>query len=375
MVLPEQDPLHGAVAAPGGADLDDLAAIERLDGQGVLGAIERFAEQCRRAWDIGHSATGLPDATDVSSVVVLGMGGSGVSGDVVASVVEPRLPLPLRTVKGYGPLPGWVGRNTLVFAVSASGNTEETIAAFKEAQERGARAVAISSGGELAEVALASGVVHLGIPAGLQPRASLGYLTLPILAVLEKVELIPPLGEDVDEAIEVLAELSAACSRSVPADRNPAKDLASRILGRIPFVYGQEGLTAVAAYRFKCDLNEYGKTPASWHFFPELDHNEIVGWNRLGELTSRSCTAIMLRDTGEHPRNALRVAITERLIRPSVAEVIHVHARGRSALARVLSLIMLTQLAAIYVGLGYGVDPGPVEVIQELKRELADTEE
>ena len=188
MVLPEQDPLHGTVAATERAGLDDLASIERLDGEGVLDAIERFGEQCRAAWTIGLSATGLPDATDVSSVVVLGMGGSGVSGDVVASVVEPRLPLPLRTVKGYGPLPGWVGRNTLVFAVSHSGSTEETISAFKEAQERGARSVAISSGGPLAELALESGVVHLAIPGGLPPRASLGYLALPILAVLEKVK-------------------------------------------------------------------------------------------------------------------------------------------------------------------------------------------
>jgi glucose/mannose-6-phosphate isomerase len=375
MVLPERDPLGSPNGPTSGADLDDIQALEKLDSEGVLGAVERFAEQCREAWSIGKAATGLPDATDVSSCVVLGMGGSGVSGDVVASVVEPRLPLPLRTVKGYGPLPGWVGRNTLVFAVSYSGSTEETLAAFAEAQERGARSVAISSGGPLAEMARQSGVVHIGIPAGLQPRASLGYLTLPILAVLDKVELIPPLGDDVIEAVEVVESLARTCSRSVPTGQNPAKDLATRIAGRIPFVYGQEGLTATAAYRFKCDLNEYAKTPAGWHFFPELNHNEIVGWNQLSELTRRRCVAVLLRDVEEHPRVALRVGITQRLITEQLADVVEVRAHGRSPLARLLSLVFVTQLAAIYVGLSYEVDPGPVEVIQQLKSELAQHKE
>ena len=375
MVLPEQDPLRHGDGPDNKVDLDDPSSFTQLDSEDVLGAVERFAEQCREAWTLGLAATGLPDATDVSSVAVLGMGGSGVSGDVVASVVEPRLPHPLRTVKGYGPLPGWVGRNTLVFAVSYSGSTEETLAAFAEAQDRGARSVAVSSGGPLADMAKESGVAHISIPSGLQPRASLGYLTFPILAVLDKVELIPPLGEDVDEAVEVVRELASRCARSVPSADNPAKDLASRIVGRIPFVYGQEGLSATAAYRFKCDLNEYGKTPSAWHFFPELNHNEIVGWNRLDDVTREKCVAVLLRDVEEHPRIAVRVAITRRLIEEHLADVVEVRARGRSPLARILSLIFVTQMAAIYVGLSYGIDPGPVEVIQRLKAELAQEKE
>ena len=371
-VLPESDPLGPAGSVTRArADLDDLESFEHLDSEGVLDAVERFDDQCRDAWTIGQGAAGLPDARDVSSIVVLGMGGSGVSGDVAASVVEPRLPVPLRTVKGYGPLPEWVGRNTLVFAVSYSGSTEETLAAFGEAQERGARSVAISSGGPLAEIAQRSGVAHVSIPPGLQPRASLGYLTLPILAVLDKVELIPPLSDDVVEAVEVIGDLAVRCRRDVPVAENPAKDLATRIIGRIPFVYGQEGLTATAAYRFKCDLNEYGKTPASWHFFPELNHNEIVGWNQLEDVARHKCAAVVLRDVEEHPRVALRVEITKRLVRERLADVVEVRAHGRSPLARILSLIFVTQLAAIYVGCGYGIDPGPVEVIQELKSELA----
>jgi glucose/mannose-6-phosphate isomerase len=354
-----------------GVDLDDLDALAALDSENVLGAVEDFPEQCRRAWGIGRGATNLPDATDVDSVVVLGMGGSGVSGDVVGSVVEPRLPVPLRTIKGYGPLPEWIGRNTLLFAVSYSGQTEETLAAIEQGHERGARAVAVSSGGSLAELAGRNGIAHVGIPVGLQPRSSLGYLALPILAVLEKVGLVPALEDDVDEAVAVLGGIAARCDRKQPSETNPAKSLALALRGRLPVVYGSEGLTATAAYRFKCDLNEYAKTPAHWHYFPELDHNEIVGYEDASGASASNFAIVLLRDVDEHPRISLRITATRALIEPQVAELVEVRAQGRSPLTRILSLILVTQLAAIYLGLSYGVDPGPVELIQRLKAELS----
>ena len=352
-------------------DLDDVGILEKLDSEDVLGAVERFSVQVARGWAIGRAATGLPDATGVDSIAVLGMGGSGVSGDVVQAVVEPRLPVPWRTIKSYGPLPEWIGRNTLVFAVSYSGSTEETVAALNEAHERGARAIAVSSGGPLRDLAAKYGLAHIEVPTGLQPRASLGFLTLPILAALVEVGLVPDMQDDVDEAIAVLAKLEKRCHRSRSRSENPAKDLAARIAGRIPVVYGGAGLGAVAAYRFKCDLNEYGKTPAFWHQCPELNHNEIVGWNVLGDLTTERFVAVLLCNADEHPRIALRFEITRSLIEDQFAEVIEVPTEGHSSLARLLSLILVTQLAAIYVGFSYEVDPGPVEVIQNLKKQLA----
>lgn len=353
-------------------NLDDLNALSELDSEGVLGAVERFSEQCREGWEIGRSASGLPDAGGVESIVVLGMGGSGVSGDVIQSVVEPRLPVPFRVIKSYGPLPEWIGRNSLVFAVSYSGSTEETVAALEEAHERGCRAVTISSGGPLAEMARRYGLAHIQVPTGLQPRASLGYLTLPILGALIKVGLIPDMKDDLDEAIDVLAELEARCHRKQPTTENPAKDLAARIVGRIPVVYGGHGLAATAAYRFKCDLNEYGKTPAFWNVLPELNHNEVVGWNQLSEVTRQNVVLILLRSGDEeHERVSLRFEITRELVEDRFADVIEVPGQGRSALARLLSLVLITQLASIYVGLAYGVDPGPVAVIQKLKAELS----
>lgn len=352
-------------------DIDDVDLS--LDSEDVLGAVERFAEQCREAWEIGRAATNLPDGEGIDSVVVLGMGGSGVSGDVVQTVVEPRLPMPLRTIKGYGPIPEWVGRNTLVFAVSYSGSTEETLVALDDVLAKGARVVTVSSGGPLAAVATAKGLAHVGIPTGLQPRASLGYLSLPLLAVLTQMGLVPDLEADIDEAVKVLSEMAPRCHRDRPCSENPAKDLAKRIIGRIPVIYGGSGVGATAAYRFKCDLNEYGKTPAFSNEIPELDHNEIVGWNQLDDLSSERFVCVLLRDPGEHERVKLRFDITRRLIEERLAGFIEVNAEGESVLARLLSLIFVTQLASIYVGLAYGVDPGPVDVIMKLKAELKDS--
>ena len=352
-------------------DWDNPSTFEKLDSEDVLGAVENLSDQCRRGWMLGREAQGLPEALGVEAVTVLGMGGSGVSGDVVQAVVEPRLPLPWRTIKSYGPLPEWIGRNTLVFAVSYSGSTEETVAALAEAQERGARVVVISSGGPLRDFAESHGLAHILIPSGLQPRASLGFLTLPLLGALVTMGLVPDMQDDIDEAAGVLEGLEARCHRAVPRAENPAKDLAARIAGRVPVVYGGSGLGAVTAYRFKCDLNEYGKTPAFWNELPELDHNEIVGWDQLGDLTRENFMCVLLRDTEEHERVQLRFEITRSLIEKSFAEVVEVPAQGVSPLARLLSLILVTQLAAIYVGLSYDVDPGPVAVIQDLKQQLA----
>ncbi|MEA2447177.1 MAG: glucose/mannose-6-phosphate isomerase [Actinomycetota bacterium] len=352
-------------------DLDDLDAIARLDSQDVLGAVERFADQCSEGWEIGRAAGALPDGTGVDSVVVLGMGGSGVSGDVVQAVLEPRLPVPFRVIKSYGPLPEWVGRNTLAFAISYSGSTEETVAALEEAHSRGCRAVTISSGGPLAEMAKNYGLAHVPIPGGLQPRASLGYLTLPILAVLVGVGLAPDLLDDVDDAIETLGELASRCDRKRSRQENPAKDLAARLAGNVPVIYGGYGLGATAAYRFKCDVNEYGKQPAFWATLPELDHNEIVGWNKLTDLTKDRFVLVFLRDPEDHERIKLRFETTRALVEDQFAEVIEVPAEGTSPLARLLSLVFITQLAAIYIGLANEVDPGPVDVIQKLKAELA----
>lgn len=357
-------------AGSGAQKLDDLDAISALDSLDVLGVVEDFADQIRQAWTAGRPTSDLPDGMGIGSILILGMGGSAMSGDVTRAILAERLSIPVQVLKSYGPVPAWVGRNTLVFAVSYSGGTEETLAALEEVHARGSRVVAVSSGGRLGDLASEYGLAHVPIKGGLQPRASLGYLVTPILAVLEEMGLVPALGEDIDEAISTLEELGSRCERSVPTRDNPAKQLAVAIEDRVPVIYGGHGIPAVAAYRFKCDLNEYAKTPAYWNELPEMNHNEIEGWAGLTELTRKNFVAILLRDADEHPQVSRRFEVTTRLIRGSVADVVEVSSHGDAPLTRVLSLIYVTQMAAIYLGLAYGVDPGPVRVIERLKEDL-----
>ncbi|MBA2274838.1 MAG: bifunctional phosphoglucose/phosphomannose isomerase [Actinobacteria bacterium] len=351
-------------------DLDDVETMEQLDSLSILDDVEAFPQQCRKAWRIAETAEALPSGAGVDSVLVIGMGGSGISGDLVQAVLEPHFPVPWRVVKAYGPLPDWVGRNTCVFVMSYSGQTEEALAAFEDASERRSRMVIISSGGALASMAGDRGAALVRIPGGLQPRASLGYLCLCLLGTLQRMDLATDMAADVAEAMAVLDGIVAGCGLHIPTVENPAKMLAGRLYGKIPVIYGGYGVGAVAAQRFKTDLNEYGKTPAFYNVLPELNHNEIAGWNRLEELTSANVVVVLLRDPHEDARVALRFPATAKLIAGHVSDVIEVYAQGTSPLARLLSFALITQLAAVYLGFGYGVDPGPVEAIEKLKSEL-----
>ena len=353
-------------------DLDDLSAIAELDSLDVLGAVEAFPEHCHHAWTLGGQVEDLPDATGIESVAVLGMGGSGSAGDVVRAIVEPRLPVPFRVFKDYGPLPEWVGRNTLVLAISYSGNTEEVLAALDNAHARGSRLVTISSGGRLAEIAVEYGSAHVSVPTGLpQPRAALAYLAMPVLAVLASMGLVPDLGDDVDETVEVCGEIVDRCHRKQPLADNVAKQIATILAGRIPIVYGAAGLGAAAAYRFKCDLNEYAKQPAFASEFPEANHNEIAGWGVLDDLTTKHFAALIIGEVEEDRRIARRVNVMHELMRDHFASVAGLTASGTGEMARLFSLLLIGQLSAIYAGIANGVDPGPVEAIENLKARLA----
>lgn len=291
-----------------------------------------------------------------------------MSGEVCRGVIASRSPLPVVTLRGYE-LPLWVGPDTLVFAASYSGNTEETLELFDRACERGARMVVVSSGGALTERARLAGVPIVGVTEGLQPRAALGCLAVPMLEICHRVGVGPAVGEDIAETIGLLECRAAECHRAVPVTTNPAKILALRLIGKLAWIYGAEGLSEVAAYRWKCQLNECAKVLACWNCFPELTHNELVGWD--GQATGASAALIVLRHKGEHPRVARRIDSVLPMIEGCFDLLEQVWARGSSALARLLDLCYLGDFTSTYLGLARGVDPGPVEVIECLKQRLA----
>lgn len=347
-------------------DLDDVRAIREQDPGGMLDAVAALGSHCREGYANGTKAKGLPDLADVRGVVFCGMGGSAVAGDVLRSVFRDRLGVPIE-VNRSPELPEHAGPHSLVVASSYSGNTSETLAAFRESTKRGCRAIVVSSGGRIVDEAGDVGIPVVGVPGGFQPRAALGWLAFTSLGALEAAGLLPPLADDVAEAADEADARAAACGPDVPTADNPAKGLAETIGGQIPVIWGAEGIGAVAAARWKTQCNENGKVPAWWASMSELDHNEVVGWT---EPFGRAHTVIALRHEAEDPEIAARFPLSLKIAADAGADTNEVWARGRSALARLLSLIAMGDLSSAYVAIRKGVDPTPVDVIQRLKAAL-----
>lgn len=349
-------------------NLDDVGYIRGIDQADMLKAIASFAGQCSEAVEIGREAKLTIDASGIANVLVLGMGGSGISGDVCRVLFADALKIPL-TVNRHYRLPAYVGPATLVLAVSYSGNTEETLSGLSEAVDAGAQVAVTSSGGKISKIASDRGFTLITIPSGLQPRAALGYLSLPLAVLLERLELVGSLENDLAETVKTIRDQSSKLGVEVPESVNLAKKLARRMYGRMPVIYGSEGPSGLAAFRFKCQINENSKTPSHWNLLPELDHNELAGWQMLKEISDQFYL-IFLRDDDEHPQIKKRVKATRDLIAEQFGGFDEVWSAGKSKLARLFSLIHLGDFASTYLALLNNVDPTPVERIELLKLRL-----
>lgn len=347
--------------------LDDIKKIESLDGQGHFAMATSLPDQLEMAYASGADV--IDDAGgEVGGIAVAGMGGSAIGSDLVANVYDGMLPSPLVTVRGYR-LPHWIDSRSLVFIVSYSGNTEESLSCLEQALERGSRTICISSGGKVSEIAAAEGLPLIEVPAGMQPRAAMGYLSIPIASCLESLGLVEALEQDMKEAAAVMRELGASLVPGVPTADNPAKQLAAMLHGNVPVVYGCE-LTDVAARRWKCQINENAKNICFANEFPELNHNEIVGWQFPEDLLGRF-RIVYLKDRELHPQNGRRMSITAALLEGFTGKVTEVATSGESRLARLFSVIHLGDFVSLYLAILSGVDPSPVDRIEDLKRQLA----
>ncbi len=329
----------------------------------VAGLPDQLLEAYAGAADVIEEAGG-----EVGGIAVAGMGGSAIGGDLVSNVYDVSLPSAMVTVRNYH-LPHWLDSRSLVFAVSYSGNTEETLACLDEALERGCRTVCICSGGRLAAVAEERGLPLVKVPAGLQPRAALGYLSVPIAACLEHLGLVESVEADLQEAAALLRKLVLRLGPDVPAAENTAKQTALALAGSVPVIYGCE-LTAVAARRWKCQINENAKMLAFANEFPELDHNELVGWENPPAALEMA-RVVYLEDAGVHPQNQRRMDITADTLEAAGVQVTRLATEGESRLARLMSSIIIGDYVSLYLSVLGGIDPSPVERIEELKRRLA----
>jgi len=351
----------------GQATLDDPAALRSADPERMLSLVAALGKQLGEGFSLARRARDLPTAEGVGSIAVCGMGGSGIVGDVVSACFADRLPVPVTTIKGYG-LPAFCGKDTLVLAVSYSGETEETLAGYGQAVAVGSRVTALSSGGQLAALARADRVPHVTIPGHVPaPRAALGFLVGAAVGVLEAVGLLPDVDTELGGASAALEALSSELAPDRPAEGNRAKSLAEWLQDGIPVVWGSEGVAEAAALRWKTQFNENAKTPAFHAVLPELDHNEIEGWS---EQTGRPFRLVVLRHAREHQRVARRVEATIEAIAGSSLECREVFVEGSTPTEILLSFVMLADFTSTYLAILRGVDPTPVHVLTRVKERL-----
>lgn len=348
--------------------LNDPQAMYKVDSMDMFGALWRLPEQCSDAWRLGMEGP-LPAAEAVSNVVVTGLGGSAIGGDLLRVYAAGKMAVPVAVNRDYR-LPAYADKSSLVIVVSYSGNTEETLSAYEDARNRGCPVLALTTGGKLKELAERDGVPVITIPGGLAPRAATGYLFIPTLAVLQRMGLLPDLLGEVGELVKHLEEIRENLKPETPLEGNPAKQLARNLHNRIPVIWGSSGTTGVVAQRFKGQINENAKAPAYWNVFPELNHNELVGFEVPRELLEK-LHLVVLKDEGDHPRVKTRMEITRGIVAKVVSGVDEIKSSGEGMLARMYSLVYTGDYASMYLAALYGIDPGPVKIIDYLKSELA----
>lgn len=344
--------------------LDDVQALARVDQHDTRRVLAEFPQQCRQAR--GLVATPPIALARPRLVVMVGMGGSAASADLLATCATETLEVPILVHRGYG-LPAAASREALVIASSYSGETAEVVSAVEVALARRVPVVAITSGGALGALATRHGLPSVALPAGLMPRMALGLLVFPALSALAAAGVAITADGDLDEALQVITAQAADLGADTPTDKNEAKCLALAIGQRLPVVYGGP-LTGTVAYRWKTDLEENAKLLAVAGVLPEMNHNEIEVW---GGAAARRLHAVLLREDGEPSEIARRFALVRELLAPTAGGVSEAWARGRSRFARLLSLVYLGQWVSYYAAMLRETDPWPVPVLMEVKRRLS----
>jgi len=350
-------------------DLDRVDRIESADPGGMLRLVEGFSDQCGQAVEVGQKAR-LPETRAFRNIVVAGMGGSAIGGDLLGRCFEKDLRQPWFVNRNYS-LPAWVDARTLLLVVSYSGNTEETLQAFEEGVSRGATIVCLTSGGSLSAEAEKRDLPLIRIPGGLPPRAALGYSFFPLAVVLGRLELVSLTDADLAEALETIRSAGDCWGRSAPGSENSAKALAGALVGCLPVLYAGDGLLSPVATRWKGQFNENSKSLAYMNVFPEVTHNEIEGWEGAAGLGVRS-HVVFLRDIDDSPRIQRRMEVTAGIIGNRAGHITELWSEGKGRMARMFSLVCLGDFVSVYLALLSGRDPTPVDNINRLKEALAD---
>ncbi|QKG25140.1 bifunctional phosphoglucose/phosphomannose isomerase [Actinomadura verrucosospora] len=373
--------------------LEEAQDVEAADPGGMLRQVASSAAQIREARRAAVEAgvAALAEDGRPRAVVVTGMGGSGISGDVLAAVCGLGCPVPVTTVRGYR-LPGWVGAADLVIAVSCSGTTEETLEVAAQAARRGCRLLCVGGAGSpLADLAARSRGVFVPVRSVGQPRSTLWGLTVPLLVAARALNLTDVPDAVLESTAARLEDVAHRCRPDSEPFVNPAKRIALDLAGDVPLVWGSSPLAETAAYRMCCQLNENAKYPAVYGGLPEADHNQVMAFDGFfargaapsgpsdlddffrdrSEDAEHGLHLVVLRDTEEHPQTAKRRAASVEMARDRGVAVTEILAEGDHPLERIATMIALADYVTVYLAITLGVDPTPVPAIQELKARIA----
>lgn len=323
-------------------------SMQTIDTQNMKAVLDNFPQQCKQALMLGRN---IKIKTPISALVFCGVGGSAIPADIIKAAFD--LPFPVIETRDYT-IPKWVKSDALVFAISYSGDTEETIANYSEARKRGCQIISLSSGGKLYELCRQYNTPHIAVPKGIQPRDAIGYQTLPLLNVLIDNRILGDrTRDDMEDMISIISGDYHA----------KAKPIAEKLIDKVPLIYASRAMS-VAAHAWKTKINENAKVHAFWNEFPELNHNEIVGFTSA----KSDFFVIMIEDDADHPRTKKRMEITRDLIKEKGTPVFMMKLTGRNALAKIFSAIYLGSYVGYELALRYNTDPSPVEIVQQLKR-------
>jgi len=348
--------------------LDDLDRFKQLDKQNMLAEIDGLPDQLKSAWDLGQTQS-LPDVKNIQRVVIAGMGDSALGADLVAALVSSICSVPVIVHRDYG-LPAFArGKETLFIASSHSGNTEETLDSFDAALKNNCTVVVISRGGEISKRAKAKNIPvwifnHKG-----QPRAALGFSFGLMLALFARLNLIPDPSKDVDEAVSAMKKAQEKIRAEIPAALNPAKRYAGQLMGRWVTFFAA-GILAPVARRFKSQINEMSKAGANFEVLPEADHNTLAGTVHPEEVLMPHTMNLFLRAPADHRQNRKRLDLTKQAFMLEGLNTDFLDARGQSLLAQMWTMILFGDYMAYYLAMGYGVDPTPVQALENFKKAM-----
>jgi len=350
--------------------VNDIEKITMVDKAHMLDGLARFPEQIKEALTIAEAVQRF-NFLKIDNVVVAGMGGSAISGDIMLSLFRDKLDVPLVVNREYD-LPKWVNKDTLVICISYSGNTDETLSSFKIASQKKCKILCISTGGKLQDLAEKRGIPFIKIPAGIQPRAATAYLLFPSIIFLKKIGLLKTAIEtDIEETITVTTDFVTLNKKEVPEENNLAKQLAKKIFNTIPQIYGW-GVYTPIAIRWRHQLNENSKIIARSDIVPECNHNDIVGWSGNPDI-SKQFSCILFRDKDEETIDmTTRLNFMRDLFHNTAGNVIEISPKGKSHLAKMMYLMCLGDFTSCYLAVLRGINPSPVDIITELKKRLAE---